>query len=417
MTRWHTAPMRQALDRVLDYAQAEDLAGYAKFDALNSPLLRLASCGTSFLRLAFTQAMARCALPSSVRKVLLIPKVREPSAVGRFASAYVALHKTEPETGWLDRAAECAQWLKDNATPGYAGCAWGYHFPWQNGWRSYTPKGLPNLVVTRKSAEAFLDLYDATGEAAYLDVARSAADHVLRDLPVLKETDTELCISYVPRKLGLTVVNTNAQAAMLLARVGAATGETELTDTARKLLTYVEGQKTDYHAWYYTDPPRSNSPITHDNYHTANILDGFVAYFDHTHDDRFLSAYRAGLTFFRERLYLDSGAPKWMHDKVYPHDIRGAAGGIATFSRAGLIDPAYMDFAFQVARWAIDAMQDRHGYFYYQQTRRSTKRFTLMYWCNASMAYALALLCCRAAPARRGDERWPGQLPVKERTG
>jgi hypothetical protein len=80
---------------------------------------------------------------------------------------------------------------------------------------------------------------------------------------------------------------------------------------------------------------------------------------------------------------------------VYPLDIRGAAAGIVTFSDAAALDHSYLDLAHRAAGWAIGEMQDPRGAFYYQRTRWGTKRFTLMRWCNAAMAFALARLLRR----------------------
>jgi len=389
------AEVRWALNRLLDYAHGENLAGYDKFDALNSPLLKVCSFGSPFLRLLLTQAVVRSPLPFNIRPLLGIPKQRGPSRVARFASAYLTMHMMEPDAGWLDRAAECLKWLKANATPGYSGFAWGYNFPWQNR-GFYAPRGMPNLVVTRYCGEAFLDMYDVTHDESCLQVARSAADFILNDLPVRFESKTQLCLGYVPADLDLTVVNINAQAAAFLTRIAAATGEEKRVLAARKLMAYVEAQKTDYSAWYYTYPPKGKSLITHDNYHTANILDAILTYTEYTRDETFMPSYHKGLSFYRHHLFLETGAPKWMNDKVYPHDIRGAAGGIVTFSRAGIFDPNYLDFAFKVAGWAIAEMQDPRGCFYYQQNRWYTKRFTLMGWCNSAMAYAFTQLLYNA---------------------
>ena len=159
-------------------------------------------------------------------------------------------------------------------------------------------------------------------------------------------------------------------------------------------------KQTPYGAWYYSHPP-SGSHITHDNYHTGFILDAILDYSEASGDDRFMESYRTGLEFYADRLFLANGAPKWMHDKDFPHDIHGAAQGILSFARAGSLHPDYLRLAEKIADWTLLHLYDEaSGRFFYQVGRFRSKRFTLMRWCNGWMTWALASL----ASARRSED-------------
>ena len=120
---------------------------------------------------------------------------------------------------------------------------------------------------------------------------------------------------------------------------------------------------------------------------------------DATGDDSWQPVYRHGLDYYREHLFTDAGAPRWMNDQEYPYDIHGAAQGILTFSRH--LDD-YPGFAARVADWTLANMYDSSGRFYYQKSRLYRRKFTLMRWCNGWMARALAsLLAAAAAPTDR----------------
>ena len=106
-----------------------------------------------------------------------------------------------------------------------------------------------------------------------------------------------------------------------------------------------------------------------------------------TGDSSWEPCYRLGLRFYAERLFNPDGAPRWMSDRDYPHDIHGAAQGILTFCRHVTEYPGLAD---RVARWAIRWMYSSEGRFYYQQTRFGTRTFTLLRWCNAWMFRALS---------------------------
>ena len=111
-------------------------------------------------------------------------------------------------------------------------------------------------------------------------------------------------------------------------------------------------------------------------------------------DDSFLDRYRTGLAFYRDNLFLADGAPKWMSHRTHPFDIHGAAQALVTFSKAALeLDPDWLAWARQVADWTLPRFQAPDGWFRYQQGRWIMKRYTLMRWCNAWMAFGLASLC------------------------
>ena len=108
-----------------------------------------------------------------------------------------------------------------------------------------------------------------------------------------------------------------------------------------------------------------------------------------TDDRQWEAKYRLGLDFYARKLFNADGAPRWMSDRDYPHDIHGAAQGILTFARHR---NAFPDLAERIAAWALSNMYHPAGRFYYQQMRYYTKRFTLLRWCNGWMARALASL-------------------------
>src|SRR5262249_40293434 len=158
---------------------------------------------------------------------------------------------------------------------------------------------------------ALLHGYAALHCSEYLDAARSAADFILSDLPILYEDEEARCIGYVPDlSVQFRVININALAAALLAEVGAATREQELLEPARKLMTFVARHRTAHGAWHYTVDPRQ-SLVTHDNYHTGMILDSLLAYESTTGDSAFRSDFDVGLDFYHRQLFLPDGAPKW----------------------------------------------------------------------------------------------------------
>jgi hypothetical protein len=405
----------------LRYAESQEYRGYNKHDALNSPLLHALALENRWLRLLFIQLVMRC--PFNPRPLLRVQKTINPKGMSLFCRAYLALHElatTSPEiftadsasgdalqrkeagtqrtkfdarTEWLAKARHCLDWLADHSVQdrGFSGHCWGYPYDWQDvGF--FAPSGMPNCVVTCFVGRAFVHAYELTGESSYLDVARSACAFLLNDLTVLHDTPEMLCVSYAPVNMNWVVMDTSALAGSLLAKVSQHSHTSELKYQARRLLNYVVDKQTEYGAWYYSHPPEG-SHITHDNYHTGFILDSILDYADATGDQTFLPNYRRGLDFYKEKLFLSTGAPKWMHDTIYPQDIHGSAQGIITFSKAARFGREYGHLAEKIAQWTLANLYNRReGYFYYQRGRFLTKTFTLMRWCNAWMAWAIASL-------------------------
>lgn len=379
-----------ALARVLAYAEARDYAGFSKFDALNSPLLNALSLNFNPLRWAIAQAVYR--FPLNVRPLLGVRQGRNPKGIGLFALAYLLQAQDDPPhaESHINKARALLDWLEAHQAAGYHGACWGYNHPWPN-FRFSAPANFPNLVVTGNIVIALLTAYEQLGEERYLAIARSSLEFIRRDLNTLRDTATERAISYIPGSHWI-VLNNQGLAATLLAWMARHTGEDDLREMARRHIHFLAAQQTDEGAWFYAYPPES-SPVTHDNYHTGNVLDWLLLYGVYSGDETYRPAFARGLDFYRERLFLPDGAPKHRHNRTYPHDIHGSAQGAITFARAALHhDPACLADARRILTWALDHMQAPDGHYYYQRGRFWINTTPLMRWNQGWMAAALAYI-------------------------
>jgi hypothetical protein len=279
-------------------------------------------------------------------------------------------------------------WLDWNRSAGYHGACWGYNHPWPN-FRFSVPANSPNLVVTGNVVIAFLEAYEQLGDSRYLDIARSSLDFLRRDLNVIVDTDDGRAIGYVPGSSWI-VLNNQGLAAVLLAWVAKHTGDSDLNQLARRHIRFLAEQQTEYGAWYYAHPP-SSSPVTHDNYHTGNVLDWLLLYRALTGDTAYETHYERGLAFYRDHLFLPDGAPKHRHNVALPHDIHGSAQGAITFARASMHGyPECRPDAERALNWALDNLQAPDGHFHYQKGRLGVNRTPLMRWNQGWMSVALA---------------------------
>lgn len=386
------------LDAVLDYSEARRWMGFDKHDALNSPILNGLFRGSRITRLLATQTVMRS--PVNLRPLLGIRPTHNPKGLALFVRGLLDRHAVNGGVRHLERARELLALLDEMATTTESGGrAWGYQYPWQD-LGFFAPRNTPNAVVTSFVCEAYLAAHRELGEAQWLAPVESAIPFFLSDLQRLKDEPEELCLSYMPLPMAWRVMDVSILIASVLAQFARQSGQRQWLEPARRLACYVVRRQTDYHAWFYADPYNA-SPIRHDNYHTGFILDALANYMDATGEREWQRQYDSGLEFYAQHLFGPNGAPRWMSDRDYPHDIHGAAQGILTFSRH--LDQ-YGDLALRIERWALEAMYNREGRFYYQQTRWYTKTFTQMRWCNAWMVRALAALVREIDSSATGTE-------------
>ncbi len=372
---------------ILRSAEERDYSGYSKFDALNSPFLNLLAFNNKWLRLIFTQIVKES--PFHVRPLLGVRESRNPKGIALFARAYFFLYQQSPDPVYLKKGEALILWLLENPSPGYNHLCWGYNFIWQST-IFLQDKFEPNAVVSVFVGEALIHAYRITKKEAYLEAACSVAEFIVKDLPVLYDAQNERAIAYVLREVDAVVLNNQVLTAAFLAKVWKHTREEQLLEIAAKQMNYTVNRKTSYNAWYYTHP-KGKSTITHDNYHTGGILDGLLEYYEETGDDKHMNVYWKGLDYYLKNLFEPEGAPRWMNDKEYPYDIHGAAQGIISFKKASKHDSGLLLQAEKIAEWAIRNLY-RKGTrdFAYRQGRWLKWDYSLMRWCNAWTARALA---------------------------
>jgi hypothetical protein len=385
------------LINLLAISKQHGYKGYNKHDGLLSPFLSTFLGHSRIGRLLAIQFIMR--FPFNIRPFLFVPQTRNPKGTGLFAHAYLNSHQLTNRVEFLDEAERLLKWLEENANHEYEGTSWGYQYPWQDvGF--FAPPHFPNRVVTCWIGFSFIKAWHITKNSRYLNACKKICTF-LRDAPnKIIDTDEELCLSYVPDKfVTWAVMDVSALVGKMFALTGIAADDGALLADAKRCMQYIINRQTDYGAWFYTDPPK-DSHITHDNYHTGIILDCINDYMNAIQSDIFADSYKKGLEYYAKHLFLSNGAPKWMNNKVYPFDIHGAAQGIITFSKASQKIPQYLEIAKKILVWTkTNLYSEKAKQFWYQKEHFFTKRFTLMRWCNAWMAFALTmyLSSCRNA--------------------
>ena len=376
--------MLESIRRLDSWLVRNEFRGYDPFDGLNAWLRPLAvgRLGKQLLQ----QGVRR--FPVNLRPLLGIRPAPSSKGYAYLARGYLKMHRHTGEQAYLDKAVTCLEWLKTNASRKYGGMSWGNHFDYQSR-VFYLPKGTPTIVWVSLIGQAFVDAWETTGRSDFFGVAREACEFIMTGLE--RRPDGQgVCLSYIPGQYR-SVHNANMLGAALLARVSKHTGDTAMGDVARDAVNYTVGAQLPSGAWWYGESANLHWV---DNFHTGYVLDSLWCYFEATGDLTHRAAFDKGADYFIANFFLKDGTPKYYADRVWPIDIQCASQAIETLTTLGRVrnDRSLRDLACKVARWTVERMQDRSGYFYFQRLRFMVNRTPTLHWGQATMLHALACL-------------------------
>jgi hypothetical protein len=375
--------VQSAIDGLEAWLARNGLKGYDPYDALQSPLLRALSLGRKWPRILLTQALK--ALPVNLRPLLLVPRTLNAKGLGLLLQATVRRARTTGGERYVEAARAVAELLVTLRQPGYHGACWGYPFPWQSR-AFYLPRGTPTIVNTAFVAHALLDVARLLREERYASVARSACTFVLRDLARTEE-EGALCFSYTPIDR-LAVHNANLLGAGLLARVGAATGEAELLETARRAARWTLRRQHGSGGWWYAEPLYQHWI---DSFHTGFVLEALRHVIDGAGLGEAREPLARGYRFFLDHFFEVDGEPRYYHDRKGPSDIHCPTQALVTMCACFDIEPTPRLLA-RLTRWMLGRMRAPEGYFYFRRGRFGPNRIPYMRWGQAWAYHGLARL-------------------------
>jgi hypothetical protein len=361
-------------------------AGYDPYDIKGTKLLLFLQ-KNKFTNFGSNLILTR--FPMVLRKIFRIKKQINAKAMALFAKGYLNLFKNSGEKEYLENALFCLNWLMENPSDGYTGLCWGYPFDWQS--RIFIPKGTPSGVVTSIAGHAFLDAYEILKEDKYLEVANSICKFISHDLNIDYLDENKICFSYTPID-HFHVHNANLFSASILLRNYQYTHDKKYKELGIKALNFTIHYQNKDGSWYYWAPP--DKLLYHiDNYHTGFVLENLnIARKVLGNEFGYENELRNGLEYYTKELFLHDGTPKITNKSIYPIDIHSCAQAIITFSELSDFASEYKDFAMKVAKWTIQNMQDKEGYFYYRIYKLFTDRTPYIRWGEAWMLRALSYL-------------------------
>ena len=291
---------------------------------------------------------------------------------------------------WLDKAKELAKDLIGYSIPGFSGYCWGYPFEWQHS-QGRISKNIPLITATPYCFEAFLGLFDATGEDRYLDIARSIANFVLKDLKDTPAGGDSMAGSYHPNDNGM-VVNASAYRAFVLFEASKRFGFETYADKAWGNLKFILQSQSEDGSWLYS----MNSPTETfiDHFHTCFVLKNLYKINLVLNDNEVGQAIKNGYEYYRRELFDQNGLPKSFSIKPRMQINQLEMYNIAEAISLGVLLRDQIPGAFNLANnltyLLCNYYQHRRGYFITRTYIGGLKhKVPFLRWPQAQLFYAL----------------------------
>ena len=374
-----------SLRKLQHYIESNNYEGFDPYDALKSPFFKLPILRSNkIIRFGTQQLVKR--FPVNMRKLLFVPKGLNPVTLGLCIQAYSYLSEVFPDLKeeYLCKIDNLIAELENLISPGYSGSCWGYDFDWEARYAPI-PAYQPTIVATGFIVNSLFECYKITGNEKAKELIINTRDFILKDINRSYANNGTFCFSYSPFDKQI-VYNASMKGVRILSFIYCFTNDTELKRIAHKAIDYVIDSQNDDGSWYYA---KRSSGEWVDNYHSGYILDcmnDFINYFNPT-DIKYIKVLELGLEYYVNNFFEDNRIPKFYDIKIYPIDCTSAAQSILTLTKFGK-----QNLAWNIAKYMIDNMQNKEGYFYFRKFKYYQIKTSFMRWSNAWMYASLTFL-------------------------
>jgi polysaccharide biosynthesis protein VpsJ len=390
--------IQDSLGKLEQWVEIHNYRGYEPFDGLSS-WFRPLTFGNLLAERLLMQLIRQS--PINLRPIMGVTPKESTKGRGYMASGYLFRYRTTRNQEYLRKAEACLDWLDQHKARKFTKHSWSNHFDFSSRGGSYTSED-PIIVWTALIGFAYLEAYEITGNARWLEIADSVCGWIM-DLP-REKTDQGNCLSYLAH-VQSSIHNSNMLGAAMLARTAKHTGNRGYLDVARSAMEYSCSRQMADGAWQYGENPRYHWI---DNFHTGYNLDSLKCYLEGTDDETWRPNFRAGLDYYKRHFFEEDGCPKYYHDRRYPVDSQCAAQSIESLAAFSSEDSECLDLSIKVARWTINNMQGSDGHFYYRIYPLMKARTPMLHWAQGTMYKALAVLLNQLQ-----GEAAPAQIPAE----
>jgi hypothetical protein len=326
-------------------AETLDWKSYDPYDILLSPLAGRVPDRLPLLARLLLQLGRRSGV--TLRRLLRVAPHEEPKALADFLRAAAILDRANED--WAGAHAELlSRRLIDAAVETPAGRGWGIQFPWVSRYGTMAA-GAANVYTTTVACQALLDDHELSGREISLEAAASGTRFIRSGLGSFVHGGRQW-LRYAAGSAS-PIVNVQASAASLFARLSRKLGDEELLAAADHAAEVVISAQRADGSWPYSVDDRGAFV---DGFHTGFTLEGLVQYagFRGGEGARAVSnAVDAGFAFFEEHLLTADGRPRGLADARPTADGQTVAQAIQTLLTRGTSEDKALARQIWVTAW------------------------------------------------------------------
>lgn len=369
-----------------DYIEKNNYRGYDPYDALKSPLFNIPFLKKSKKIRFYTQQLVKRS-PINLHYPLFVPKGLNPVTLGLSVQAYAYQLQTDNSDNEIiiKKIDHLIDELERLIPEGFSGACWGYDFDWEARYARIDAYQ-PTVVGTSIVVNALFEYYKITKNEKAKELIISASKFILNDLNRTVVDDT-ICFSYSPFDTQ-QVFNASIKGVRVLSQAYSLNADEKLKMIAKKGAEYVCNSQNPDGSWFYS---RAKVGGWIDNYHTGYILDSLDDYITYAQDSSFTENLNKGIKFYVENFFEPDGFPKFYNNNKFPLDCTAASQSILSLTRFSEIK-----LAEKVAKYLINNMQSKKGYFYFRKFKFYTIKTPFMRWSQAWMFSALSYLLTKS---------------------
>jgi hypothetical protein len=395
------AEILRVLRSLESWGHGSGWSGTDQYDGLNATRVPHFAVRTPLGRRVVIQAVKRC--PLDLRPLLGVKPGVNAVSLAWVARAY-AMNGFLPHADAARRLTQALDGL-DRLRLDYEEPCWGYHFDFQSRVFFY-PRSTPNSIATVFAGMAYLEAYERRGEVELLDVAHGVGRFFLRHVPQTRNSPGAF-FGYLPGDRS-PIHNSNLLTCALLSRVAVATRDEEMRAAAAAGVRWSVSRQHADGSWPYGE---SANLRWIDNFHTGYVLEALDVC-ARAGIAEAQEPLERGLAYYRTRLFLADGTPKYLANQTYPIDMWCVAQAIQTFSIASRLDRGFLDQALDVFAFALREMRGPDGLFVFQRRRLWRNPARHVRGVVAPMVLALSHLLARMPGDRVASGPLPQRLPV-----
>jgi hypothetical protein len=330
----------------------------------------------------------------SARRLVASPS-RFPISDAHYALGFLELEAVTGDASYRDRASAHIDALAASRSPGFEEWAWGFPFAWETKlgqWERQTPL----ITQTVYGYDAFVAAHTRTGDARFLEIARSVVDFAAMRLPTTALGHGIDVSSYTPFDRR-RVVNANAYRAYLLVDGGHRFESGEWVSAGMRNARFVLSAQRDDGSWPYATDGLDTFV---DNFHTCFVLKNLVRIYGRTGDSEVLRSVLRGYAYYRSHLLDDRGEPVPFAEhrrSLHRRDLYDYAEGLHLALLLRRLDPSAEPVVARLASSLVFDWQLGDGHFVTRRHALGSNRVPYHRWAQSQAFHALTR-CLAAAP-------------------